>query len=431
MDSVSSAGELLLALPTELWYYVLSFLDPNDKMLFAKCSWHCFFIAFPNGVKIPDVDYEWSLRPFSDGGRLAEFKHRIHSARFDIADINNLYSYFEKASIFPNLYRLEINIISSNAFQKEILAEMLLLLSTLPYYENLSHLVISWHNTYQSLPSFEANKIVRDPRSKITSLSIANLESIILPQSLRSLTLFISRLEYILPLVNFERITNLVLLSPIFPPSSIFYNIKKLTIDSSYPIVALQLPRLTRNFPSVETFSFLRTRPGASGANWIQHIPLFPKMRTLSTYWPQVGLKNADIDVLETALETKFSTSNDFPVLRSIIFCGYRDFADHRRSITATCVISRTGSRKPGEEFEFKWHGNLGNYQDDPGFADSLLDDSSDEEWEEGNTDEDESEFGEEDDVGIEEDEEDEGEEEDYDSEYFEYLASDDEFYDK
>ncbi|KAF3172390.1 hypothetical protein TWF225_002216 [Orbilia oligospora] len=431
MDPVSSAGELLLALPTELWYCVLSFLDPNDKMLFAQCSWHCFSIAFPNGVKIPDVDYEWSLRPFSDGGRLAELKHRIHSARFDIADISNLYSYFEKATIFPNLHRLEINIIGSNAFQKEILAEMLLLLSTLPYYENLSHLVISWHNTYRILASFEANKIVRDPRSKITSLSIANLESIVLPQSLRSLTLFIPRLEHILPLVNFERITNLVLLSPIFPPDYIFYNIKKLTIDSSYPIIALQLPRLTRNFPSVETFSFLRTRPGASGADWIQNIPIFPKMKTLSTYWPQVGHKNADIDMLETALQTKFSTSNDFPVLRSIIFCGYRDFADHRRNITATCVILRTGSRKPGEEFEFKWHGNLGNYQDDPSFADSLLDDSSDEEWEEGNTDEDESEFGEEDDVGIEEEDQEQEGEEEYDSEYFEYLASDDEFYDK
>ncbi|KAF3159919.1 hypothetical protein TWF788_003451 [Orbilia oligospora] len=147
-------------------------------------------------------------------------------------------------------------------------------------------------------------------------------------------------------------------------------------------------------------------------------------MKTLSTYWPQVGHRNADIDTLETALQTKFSTSNDFPVLRSIIFCGYRDFADNRRNITATCVISRTGSRKPGEEFEFKWHGNLGNYQDDVSFAESLLDDSSDdEEWEEGNSDEDESEFDKEDDVGI--------EEEEYDSEYFEYLASDDEFYAK
>ncbi|KAK6508617.1 hypothetical protein TWF506_010699 [Arthrobotrys conoides] len=413
--------DLLSALPTELWYYVVSFLGPSDKILFAQCSWTCFFIALPNGVKIPDVDYEWSLRPFSYGGRLAEFKHRIHSARFDIAYLSKLHSQFRKAAIFPNLHRLEVNFTNTNAYQKGIVEEMFSLLSTLPYFENLTHMTITWHMAYDTTAQFDAERRFIEKMSKRADRNADGSELIIFPKSLRSLTLFIARLDFILPLLNFEGVTDVAFLNPIQPPNCIFWNIKKLTMDTLYPVQALNLPLLPTKFPSVETFSFLRPRPGALGEDWIQHVPNFPKMKVLSAAWPQVEWKNVEIEKLETALQTKLCTSDDFPALEKIIFHGYRDFADHRRNITATCVISRTGSQKPGEGFGFSWYGNILNYQDDPGFLESLLDDSSGEEWEEGNTDGDNSEFDEKDGDGIEE----EGEE--YDSDYLEHLSEGDE----
>ncbi|RVD86207.1 uncharacterized protein DFL_004496 [Arthrobotrys flagrans] len=420
MELDNPPGDLLLTLPTEIWYHVLSFLDAGDKMLFARCSWFCFFIAFPNGVRIPDVDYKWSLQPFADGGRLAAFKHRIHSARFDIADVNDVLSFFHKIAIFPNLRRLEI---SANAYQFEVFDGLLSLLSKQPYYENLSHIALAWHLTYDTAMAYleKETKFL----NSLSHIPVCDktLETIAFPQSLRSLTLFASRLKCVMPLINCERVTNLVLLHPMIKPTDyIFWNIKTLTLDTQYPTAKLNLNKLPTVFPSVESFSFPRTRPGAPDENWILHIPKFPKMKTLSTAWPQIDGRNAEIETLETALQTKLSTSNDLRALETVTFSGYRDFADHRRNIVATCVISRTGSQKPGEGLEFKWHGNISNYQDDPSYWNSLLDDSSGDDWEAGNTDGEDSEVGDDDDFGMED-------REDYDSEYFENMTSDDELY--
>ncbi|KAK6333055.1 hypothetical protein TWF718_010879 [Orbilia javanica] len=423
LDIKDSSEGLLSALPTEIWYHVLSFLDPEEKEIFARCSWICFFIAFPNGVKIPDVYYEWSLRPFADGGRLKEYRGKIRSARFEITNVNNLYPFLHKVDIFPNLRRIEINFITTDNHVNEIFHAMISLLSTLPCYENLTHLVLVWHNIYDRIGHLELEKEFIESWFRIPQWN-QRPDNIHFPQSLRSLTLFTSRTDFLTPLLSFEKIIDLVLLHPLS---------RQANLDS-----------LPRTFPCVETFSFPRTRPGAPGEEWIQYIPKFPKLKKISIAWPQIDGKNAEINVLEAAIETRLSTSNDFPKLETVVFSGCRYFANFKRNIIATCVISRTrasgtalalqlqfgyagGGGRVGEvsRLSFAWHGNLSNYQDDPSFLDNLLDDSSGDEWEKGKTDQEDSETDGDEDCSDAESEEEDG----YDSEYFEYLSSDDELY--
>ncbi|KAK6512524.1 hypothetical protein TWF481_001408 [Arthrobotrys musiformis] len=425
-DRASRARSLLLAYPPEIWYHVVSFLDFDDRIMFARCSWFCFFIAFPNGVKIPDTFCEWSLKPFVEGGRLVEFRHRISSARFDLTDISNLSSFLQRVTIFPNLRRLEINFISSDARQKQVFDGIFWLLSTLPFYHSITHLAFSWHLIFHIPEHLNAEGRFLDflVSEGATDKTLENIE---LPRSLRSLTVFVSQIECLMPLLSFQGITDLVLLHPAKSVAA-FPNIKTLTLDTQYPLFKLNLAALPQRFPSVESFSFPRTRPSSPDETWVQYIPNFPKMKKLSTAWPQIDGKNADINVLETALHTKLSTSDELSALQMIKFCGYRDLVDHRRNIVATCVISRKVRQKLEDPqiFEFQWRGNLTNYQDDPGYWDSLVDDSSGDDWEAGNTDKEDSEAGDEDDIEI----EDEKEEEDgFGSDYFENLGTDDDLY--
>ncbi|KAK6349308.1 hypothetical protein TWF730_010057 [Orbilia blumenaviensis] len=427
--SLDGSG-LLSALPTELWYYVLSFLDPDDKMMFARASWLCFFMAFPNGVKIPDGPYGWQLKPFAEGGRLEGFRHRVHSVRFDITNISNSTFLFQKAAIFPDLRRIEINFVSSHDHLRSLFDGFFSVLSVQPYFSNLSHLAITWHPTYYSSRLLDEKKFLDSLEGKEFSKTMETIE---FPPSLRSLTVFISQFHILLPLLTLKTITNLVLLYPIQDIDFTLPNIKNLTFFTQYSLFRLQLGTLPAIFPSVESFSFPRTRPGAPDENWLKYIPNFPRVKTLNLAWPQIDGKNADLNILETALQAKLSTSNDLRALEKITFCGFRDFAEHRRNIFATCMISRAAKAKPGEEWVFKWHGTISNYQDDAGYGGSLVDNLSGDEWEPGNTDggDDENDMDIGRDLESEEEAEDEEEEEadDYDSEYFEHLAVGDELY--
>ncbi|KAK6527218.1 hypothetical protein TWF281_010407 [Arthrobotrys megalospora] len=423
LGDISDAGGSLSALPTEIWYYVLRFLDSGDKMMFARCSWLCFFIAFPNGVKLPEETNQWSLQPFADGGRLAAFRDRIRWARFDIIYPKAPGALFQKVIMFPNLCRLEINIVAPSYINRKIFDALFCLLSTLPYYDNIKHLTLGWHSSGWGPVLGE----LEDPEQKfLNALHPAigprkTLDKINFPLSLRSLRLCMAVTDCLMPLINYERITSLTLCYPVNTMNFEFRNIKTLTVDSQYPIPRLNLGVLPTQFPCVETFSLLRTRPGSPDESWVQHVPKFQKIINLVLSWPQVDCKNVGIDVLETTLETMLSTSTDLRTLQTVRFCGFRDFSDHRRNIEATCRISVAKEAKPGKMWDFKWEGNISNYQDDLDFFTGLLADESGDEWEEGKTD-DEADDIDEEDLGSEEEDE-------YDDQYFEYLAEDDDLY--
>ncbi|KAK6519404.1 hypothetical protein TWF281_003238 [Arthrobotrys megalospora] len=135
----------LLTLPTEVCQAILSFLGPEVRANFAKCSRQCYLIAFPvrfRGVIISEGRHEAGLREFTSGGWLEPVKYCVRSVKFTLHGISTLASLLPRVCIFPKSTRLTIELSGTGGLERNIYVATISSLSRLSSCNNLEHLTL-------------------------------------------------------------------------------------------------------------------------------------------------------------------------------------------------------------------------------------------------------------------------------------------------
>lgn len=70
MTTLQDVNGLFAVLPTEVCHFILAYMDKDSRDAFAKCSRHCYSVAFPSrfsGVKLSEVNHREWLKVFTRG----------------------------------------------------------------------------------------------------------------------------------------------------------------------------------------------------------------------------------------------------------------------------------------------------------------------------------------------------------------------------
>ncbi|KAK6535836.1 hypothetical protein TWF281_000086 [Arthrobotrys megalospora] len=319
-------------------------------------------------------------------------------------------------AIFPNIHRVEVNFAGWTPVDSEpkLCAAIFSTLSTLERYDNITHFFLARDN-------LGLTTAAEEEQQNLALASIKPLEEIRFPARLQSVKLDVQSAKGLLPLMNYEGVNSLgfkadqcqmVLVRELQGAGGLFL-IKTLTFYTFHQPAPAFIRYLPEVFPNIESLVFLIDRLNVPGKSFLEAVPRFPNLRNLVLAWPRASGYNLDLETLEKLLETELGKGKKLQHLEKIEFRGARHLGEYSQYITATCTILRDHSSDP--PWTLSWHKDTVNYEDEPGFQESLQYDSD--AWEESD--------GGNDGFDRENDEED-GE---YDDDYFEYLGTDDELY--
>ncbi|KAK6518923.1 hypothetical protein TWF281_003615 [Arthrobotrys megalospora] len=374
-----------LAIPVEIYYYILSYLDRRSKTAFAKCSRHRYFLAFPNrirGIKITEGDeHEKYLDQFVGNGWLAPYAYCILSAELCLTNIQHLRSRLPNIVAFPNLTHLKISIPCSKYVEKNVYVIIFSLLSAAPFYDKLECLEMRWSSDRQSsfapdpgYPGYSEEEQRENYDQKVAQLTRTEkdilgpfisdddpaLSSIRFPKHLQTLNMDIATGEvfYLWPLVHSEssslttlHITNVR--RPVMDhrvPSTVckFPSIKTLNLRLYWGYNAPP-DHLPQQYPNLESLTISCYTSDAPGEDWLEAIPNLPKLTYLELPFPLWDGFYPHMKQLERELEDLI-TEGHFPVLREVGFVGGR-FGAPGLNIKTICMISADQSGS----FRFAW----------------------------------------------------------------------------
>ncbi|KAK6498427.1 hypothetical protein TWF481_011019 [Arthrobotrys musiformis] len=406
---------LFAALPTEICHFVLEYMDKESRDAFARCSRHCYAIAFParfSGVKLSEVNHRLWLKLFARGW-LSPLARWIHTVVLDITDIKYITSLPQKLTIFPALRNLTLNIHAVKTFEGNVFNVLFSSLSTLPFYNNLIYLSLNWYG-YRT--HFEAAEIMylgssgaarqqqeirkeatmrdgyeRDlvsgwcphakdmlgPHlSKVEVIEKTLSGELYFPKNLQSLELGMGCLSsyYLTPLLNCSMVTTLIF-------DSFFQELrdtKELTNSLQFPTVKnlvfniisiySDTTLIGKYFPNVEFIAVTRS----CSIYWTDFIKSLPQVKTFTLPWPMRRWRYMEKSLLELGIDELLIIGH-IPLFPTISFSGnYEIEGGHQKYISATC---RTAPNNNSED-RFNWEGDLDYKPEDmklPDFQEEML----------------------------------------------------------
>ncbi|KAK6532734.1 hypothetical protein TWF281_006910 [Arthrobotrys megalospora] len=381
-------------LPTEIWYSIISYLGSEDAAAFAKCSRHCYIVAFPHrfhgfhSLKLNDDNYLRLLRPFIGRGWLAPLRKYIRSMSFSIFNLNALPALRWTASLFPNIRSLTISIFSFDILDRNIYVAIFPLLSALPFYDEINNLSLIWaatgDNFYNNIEEFrrlpkseqadpELFKWTMRQYPKAQSLLgpyiseeefEQKVQEIRLPKYLRSFQtdIRVNRYAYLVPVPNSVHITTLHAQRAyrLFETELEFPTIKTLIMNMNGSTISIQrmFTPLCKQFPNLEAL-LIRNASLVDNSPYHDWSSTPQKITKLELPW---GL-NEELcrpQQLERLLVSMLD--GNLPNVRTCKFVGTVDTPDRRIEIAATCTISKAKIQNreiEGGSWEFYWEGDL------------------------------------------------------------------------
>ncbi|KAK6497162.1 hypothetical protein TWF506_004636 [Arthrobotrys conoides] len=393
---------LFAALPTEICHFVLEYMDKQSRDAFARCSRHCYSIAFPArfiGIKFSEVDHRYWLKVFTQGW-LAPLGRWVHTVVLDIADIKYITVLPLKLTVFPNLRGLKFNIHGPKPFEGNVFNTLSTSLSTLPFYNNITYLSINWY-AYQIIfdnrdiifvgEAFgpaqleqeirkeektrdhydrdielfpEVKKILGPHLSKVEIIERTLNGDIHFPKKLQSLELGMGSQSpyYLTPMLNCSTITTLIF--DFFP--SKFRDSKGLSESLQFPAVKTiffshvgiyaETGMIANHFPNVEFIAVTRF----CTMYWAEFIKSLPQVKTFTLPWYKIRYRYALLEFLERGIK-KLLNEGHIPQHPTISFSGnYEVEGEEGADGSSTKYISLTCRILPNTSgsWDLNWEGD-------------------------------------------------------------------------
>ncbi|KAK6514557.1 hypothetical protein TWF281_004755 [Arthrobotrys megalospora] len=396
-EMLRDVNGLFAVLPTEVCHFILAYMDKDSRDAFAKCSRHCYSVAFPSrfsGVKLSEVNHKEWLKVFTRGW-LAPLRRWVDTVVLEIADIKYLQAFPPKPAIFPNLRSLKLHIHGPKAFGGNIYVALYASLCKQPYYDNLHHLEISWYGYHirfgtvgmESYPIFlhpADEQMIREnydrgmelipqierdilgpflSREEIIEKSLAG-DDIRLPKHLKSLELGAgsAELHHFIPFLNCPTVNTLYL---DFLPSAVksaeslvsslqFPNIKTLVIN--HVGVYTNVLTIANHFPGLESIIVSKY----CFFYWSDFICPISDIKKYSLPWPKMRMQYLEIHLIQREIDTVL-TQGRLRCFPTIEFHGSYEIQGNKKDISATCTIIPDGRGS----WEFTWEGDV-DFKPDP-----------------------------------------------------------------
>ncbi|KAK6329968.1 hypothetical protein TWF718_003394 [Orbilia javanica] len=406
---------LFAALPTEICHFVLEYMDKESRDAFAKCSRHCYSIAFParfSGIKLSESNYKHWLGVFTRGW-LAPLRRSVHMVVLDTTKVKYIAVILLKLLAFPNLRALSFNIHAPKSFEGNIFNFLLCTLSTLPFYDNITHMEFKSYG-YQMQPQNpevlflgerdepaqlkrelkretemryhyerdiklfpKAGNILGPHISTVQVVEKSLNSDIYFPKNLRSLGVGMGSQTpyYFVPILGCPTLTTVIF--EFFP--SRLKDSKGLSNSLQFPLVKnlviqhvgyyAEMDLIGKHFPNVEAVSVTKrcTR------HWGDFVRDLPQVKKFTVPWHIDRWRYVTTDYLQSGIAGLLNTGyiQHHP---TITFCGQYEVegGSHLKYISATCVIvtNLDGS------YDFQWEGDINHKPDDiilPGFQEEML----------------------------------------------------------
>lgn len=388
---------LFAALPTEICHFVLEYMDKQSRDAFAKCSRHCYSIAFPArfiGIKLSEVNHRYWLKVFTRGW-LAPLSRWVHTVVLDIAEIKYITALPLKLTAFPNLRGLKFSIHAPKPFEGNVFDAFFSTLSTLPFYHNITHISIGWYGYHTRLeapgllfigggdgPAQLQNEIKEEEKTRddyerdlglfpeardILGPHLSGVKviektlsgDIYYPQNLQSLELSMGcqMPYYYTPMLNCSTVTTLIF---VFFPSD-FRGSTQLTNSLQFPTVKNMIIShvgvysntaiIAKHFPNVEFMAVTKY----CSLYWTEFIRSLPQIKTFSLPWEKLRWRYTKLDFLERGINRLLAAGyiQHFP---TITFSGDygAEGGARQKYISVTCKIFPNAHGY----WDFNWEGD-------------------------------------------------------------------------
>ncbi|KAF3223709.1 hypothetical protein TWF679_000146 [Orbilia oligospora] len=406
MTYQNEGNGLFAALPTEICHFVLGYMDKESRDAFARCSRHCYSIAFPArfiGIKLSEVNHRYWLKVFTRGW-LAPLARWVHTVVLDIADLKYLTILPSKLTVFPNLRGLNFHIHAPKPFEGNVFTVLFRFLCTLPFYNNITYLSINWYayqvvfdtdiifigqgfgaaqqeqerkkeekmrkqydEDIQMFP--EVEEMLGPHLSKVQVIEKTLNGEIYFPKKLQTLELGMGSQTpyYLIPMLNCSNITTLVF--DFFP--SELRDSKALSSVLQFPMVKTMVfshvgfyadtKIINNHFPNVEFMSVTKY----CTLSWTEFIKAFPKVKIFNLPWHKMRWRYVEVGYLERAIK-KLLKPVHLPLYPTISFSGNYEADGGMKYIHLTCKLSLNASGG----HEINWEGDTGYKLEDMKLAD-------------------------------------------------------------